>query len=145
VALLLLTTALYWARNKFDPVRALVFDYGQQHRVEVTLAKKAAAGLAVECDVVPLPLRGLLRSALLADGRPIPASLDEARRMNGSDLRPAHGPGLPIVNIGGIRVQARRYERRCTGSVTDQQRKCDLEKIQRTVIESQQDRSVWQQ
>ena len=34
------TTALYWARNKFDPVRALVFDYGQQHRIEVAMAKK---------------------------------------------------------------------------------------------------------
>ncbi|MCU0236308.1 MAG: 7-cyano-7-deazaguanine synthase QueC [Acidobacteria bacterium] len=83
------TTALYWARNKFDPVRALVFDYGQQHRVEVTLAKKAAAGLGVECDVVPLPLRGLLRSALLADGRSIPASLAEARSR----------PGLPATYV----------------------------------------------
>ena len=83
------TTALYWARNKFDPVRALVFDYGQQHRIEVAMAKKVAAGLKVDCDVVPLPLRGLLRSALLADGLPIPGSLAEARGL----------PGLPATYV----------------------------------------------
>jgi len=83
------TTALYWALNKFEPVRALVFDYGQRHRVEVAMAKKVAASLDVGSDVVPLPLRGLLRSALLADGRPIPESLDEARGL----------PGLPATYI----------------------------------------------
>ena len=29
------TTALYWAQKKRDDVRALTFDYGQRHRVEV--------------------------------------------------------------------------------------------------------------
>jgi len=77
------TTALYWARGDFDPVRALIFDYGQQHRIEVEMAKKIAAGLAVAYDVVALPLRNLLSSALLADGRPIPASLAEARKEPG--------------------------------------------------------------
>jgi 7-cyano-7-deazaguanine synthase len=77
------TTALYWARKRFAPLRALVFDYGQRHRVEVRMAKAIAAGLKVECVVVKLPLQGLLRSALLADGRPIAASLAESRREPG--------------------------------------------------------------
>jgi 7-cyano-7-deazaguanine synthase len=78
------TTALHWALRKFAPVRALTFDYGQQHRVEVEMARKIAAGLRVTWDVVVLPLRGLLRSALLADGRPIAATLAESRNEAGA-------------------------------------------------------------
>jgi 7-cyano-7-deazaguanine synthase len=78
------TTALYWARKRFDPVHALVFDYGQLHRVEVEMARKIAAGLMVECEVASLPLRGLLRSALLEEGKPIAASLAESRKEAGA-------------------------------------------------------------
>jgi 7-cyano-7-deazaguanine synthase len=83
------TTALYWARGKFAPLRALVVDYGQQHRIEVEMAKKIAAGLEVAVDVVALPLQNLLASALLADGRPIPPSLAAARKE----------PGLPSTYV----------------------------------------------
>lgn len=78
------TTALYWARDKFDPLRALIVDYGQQHRIEVEMAKKIADGLAITYDVVTLPLRNLLSSALLADGRSIPESLAVARQEPGA-------------------------------------------------------------
>lgn len=78
------TTALYWARGRFDPVRALIIDYGQQHRIEVEMAKKIASELAVVHDVVTLPLQSLLRSALLADGRAIPESLAAARKEPGA-------------------------------------------------------------
>jgi len=77
------TTALCWARRRFDPVQALVFDYGQRHRIEVEMARRAAAALGVACDVAGLPLQGLLESALLDDGRPIAASLAESRREPG--------------------------------------------------------------
>lgn len=77
------TTALHWALERFAPVHALVFAYGQRHRVEVAMAQKIAAGLSVECDVAELPLQGLLTSALLDDGRPIAASLAESRREPG--------------------------------------------------------------
>ncbi|HUU06045.1 MAG TPA: 7-cyano-7-deazaguanine synthase QueC [Patescibacteria group bacterium] len=77
------TTALYWAREKFAPLRALIVDYGQQHRIEVEMAEKIAAGLAVAYDVVTLPLRNLLGSALLADGRSIPESLAASRQEPG--------------------------------------------------------------
>lgn len=78
------TTALHWARQRFDPVRALTVDYGQRHRIEVDMAKKIASGLAVVHDVVMLPLQNLLRSALLADGRAIPESLAAARQQPGA-------------------------------------------------------------
>jgi 7-cyano-7-deazaguanine synthase len=83
------TTALHWARKLFTPVRALVFDYGQRHRIEVEMAEKIAAGLAVAYDVAVLPLREILNSALLAGGRAIAESLAQARRE----------PGLPATYV----------------------------------------------
>ncbi|MCJ7525474.1 MAG: 7-cyano-7-deazaguanine synthase QueC [Candidatus Aminicenantes bacterium] len=77
------TTTLYWARKKFAPLRALIVDYGQQHRIEVEMAKKIAAGLAIAYDVVTLPLETLLSSALLGDGRSIPESLAASRKEPG--------------------------------------------------------------
>lgn len=77
------TTTLYWARKKFAPLRALIVDYGQQHRIEVEMAKKIAAGLAIAYDVVTLPLKNLLSSALLGDGRSIPESLAASRKEPG--------------------------------------------------------------
>jgi 7-cyano-7-deazaguanine synthase len=73
------TTALHWALARFAPVWALVFDYGQMHRIEVEMAKRIAYGLGIGCEVAELPLQGLLRSALLADGRPIAPSLSASR------------------------------------------------------------------
>ena len=73
------TTALYWARERFAPLRALIVDYGQRHRIEVDMAKRIAASLAIAYDVAALPLRGLLDSALLDDGRPIAATLAASR------------------------------------------------------------------
>jgi len=77
------TTALYWARGRFAPLWTLIFDYGQLHHIEVEMAKRSAYNLGVGCEVVRLPLQGLVSSALLADGRPIAASLAESRREPG--------------------------------------------------------------
>jgi len=77
------TTALHWALKRFDPLWALVFDYGQLHRIEVEMAKRIAYGLGVGCEVLKLPLAGLLGSALLGDERPIASTLAESRREPG--------------------------------------------------------------
>ena len=37
------TTCLYWAKNKFDYVEAIGFDYGQRHGLELEFAKKIAS------------------------------------------------------------------------------------------------------
>ncbi len=36
------TTALYWAKTKFDEIHAVTFDYGQRHRRELESAEKIA-------------------------------------------------------------------------------------------------------
>ncbi len=77
------TTALHWALKKFDPLWALIFAYGQLHHIEVEMAKRIAYNLGVGCDVVQLPLPGLVNSALLGDDRPIAATLAASRREPG--------------------------------------------------------------
>ena len=38
------TTCLFWAKQRFDPILALAFDYGQRHRIELEAAR-------VVCDL----------------------------------------------------------------------------------------------
>ena len=34
------TTCLYWAKEKFDKIYAIGFDYGQKHKIEIEAAQK---------------------------------------------------------------------------------------------------------
>ena len=36
------TTCLYWTKQRFQPVLAIAFDYGQKHRVELDQARLIA-------------------------------------------------------------------------------------------------------
>ena len=36
------TTCLGWAKNHFDEVETITFDYGQKHRIEIAQAAKIA-------------------------------------------------------------------------------------------------------
>jgi len=58
------TTALAWALRRYDRVHALTFDYGQRHRVEIALARKAARRLGVPHAVLKVDLRQVGGSAL---------------------------------------------------------------------------------
>lgn len=50
------TTCLFWAKQHFDEVHAITFDYGQRHRIEIDAAIKVAemAGVASH-EIVPVP------------------------------------------------------------------------------------------
>lgn len=50
------TTCLYWARQKFEEVHAITFDYGQRHSIEIDAAKKIAELSGVKShEVVTVP------------------------------------------------------------------------------------------
>lgn len=55
------TTCLFWAKQRYDEVHAITFDYGQRHKLEIEAARKVAgmAGVASH-EVVELP--GILKS-----------------------------------------------------------------------------------
>ena len=60
------TTCLFWARQRFAPVLALAFDYGQRHRTELAAARVVCDLAGVPLTVLPLTiLRDLGGSALI--------------------------------------------------------------------------------
>jgi len=48
------TTCLYWAKQKFDEVHAITFDYGQRHRREIEAATTIAAFAGVGHEIIEL-------------------------------------------------------------------------------------------
>jgi 7-cyano-7-deazaguanine synthase len=62
------TTALFWARARSDDVRALTFDYGQRHKVEVRMARATARRVGVPHTVLKIDLTQIGGSAL-TDGK----------------------------------------------------------------------------
>ena len=68
------TTALAWALQRYGPVNALTFDYGQKHRVEIGLARKAARRMGVPHAVLKVDLRQIGGSALTDPQIPLPRS-----------------------------------------------------------------------
>ena len=48
------TTCLYWAKQRFEQVFALTFDYGQRHRLELESARRIAEMAGVNQEVIEL-------------------------------------------------------------------------------------------
>ncbi len=62
------TTALYWAKKRYEKVVAVSFDYGQRHRIELECAKKIAEMAGVEHEIIDAKfINALAPSALTRD------------------------------------------------------------------------------
>lgn len=59
------TTCLYWAKENFDEVQAIGFDYGQKHRIE--LQQAAAIAKVAQVPFRVIDIRGLLSGSALID------------------------------------------------------------------------------
>jgi 7-cyano-7-deazaguanine synthase len=108
------TTALYWAKRRFDEVHALSFDYNQRHRVELEAAKQIArmAGCATH-RVMEAPLSMLgVRSALTEHQAPLTASggLQDDEAPNGLPSSFVPGRNLFFLTMAGIRAAALRAQ-----------------------------------
>lgn len=69
------TTCLFWAQQRFAPLFALAFDYGQRHRIELEAAQVICDLAGVPLTVLPLMiLRDLGGSALIGSSATIQAS-----------------------------------------------------------------------
>ena len=50
------TTCLFWAKERFEEVEAVTFDYGQRHHQEIECAKKIAEELGVKHHILDMSL-----------------------------------------------------------------------------------------
>ncbi len=80
------TTALHWALRKRGAARALTFDYGQRHRVEIRMARRTCRRLGVPLDALKVDLGAIGGSALTDPAIPVPAG-----------RRAVHSPAGPPV------------------------------------------------
>ena len=85
------TTCLFWAKQQFDEVEAISFDYGQRHRLELEIAAKIAQKASVPLRILKLDMLGQITNNALTnpdldvetdkpDNRP-PNTLVEGRNM----------------------------------------------------------------
>ena len=81
------TTALFWAKDQFDHILAISFDYGQRHAVELRQAARIAELAAVEWREVDM--KGLLGNSALTD----PARDMNARHPQNASLPASFVPG----------------------------------------------------
>lgn len=66
------TTALYWSLARYDKVQALTFDYGQRHRLEISMARSLAEKLNVPQTILRLDLNQIGGSSLTDKNIPLP-------------------------------------------------------------------------
>ncbi|MFJ7979901.1 7-cyano-7-deazaguanine synthase QueC [Lysinibacillus xylanilyticus] len=50
------TTCLFWAKERFEEVEAVTFDYGQRHRLEIECAKVIAGELGIKHHILDMSL-----------------------------------------------------------------------------------------
>jgi 7-cyano-7-deazaguanine synthase len=61
------TTCLYWAKQRFEVVESLTFDYGQRHRIEIDCARAVADFAGVGNTLLPLNTLSALGGNSLTD------------------------------------------------------------------------------
>ncbi|MFW6140111.1 MAG: 7-cyano-7-deazaguanine synthase QueC [Acidobacteriota bacterium] len=66
------TTALFWAKEKYDKVHALTFDYGQRHRIEIKLSKHLIDKTDIPQTVLTIDLTQIGGSSLTDKNIPVP-------------------------------------------------------------------------
>lgn len=69
---------LHWARRKFGTVRALSFDYGQRHRVELEAAQELARATDTEHRILHLDLAQFGGSSLTDMSQAVPQAAADA-------------------------------------------------------------------
>ena len=63
------TTCLFWAKNHFDSVTAIAFNYGQRHVSELTAAKQIAEQAGVPLNIFNLDLLSSVSHNSLTDSK----------------------------------------------------------------------------
>lgn len=107
------TTALYWARTRYDEVEAVSINYGQRHAIELGYAQNTCEQLGIRHDVLAAQSLGLvLTGSALTDSVEVPHGHYEAENMLSTVVPNRNAIMLNIV--AGIAV-ARGAEAIVTG------------------------------
>ena len=106
------TTALFWAKRKFDKVFAVIIDYGQKHRVEIESAKKIADIANVDYNIIPVPFFAQLGDSSLTG----PGNVSDAHNLN-PNLPSSFVPGRNIIfmTVAAMVAYKLGYENVVTG------------------------------
>jgi 7-cyano-7-deazaguanine synthase len=83
------TTALYWALDRSEKVFPLTFDYGQRHKVEISMSRKICRKLRLPQTILKIDLSQIGGSALTDTQVPLP-EFDRTEEI---------GPGLPLTYV----------------------------------------------
>lgn len=83
------TTALYWAKTSYGKVAALSFDYGQRHKVELTLARRLTRRLQIPHPILRIDLRQIGGSSITDIKIPLP------RFKQADEIE----PGVPLTYV----------------------------------------------
>jgi 7-cyano-7-deazaguanine synthase len=73
------TSVLYWAKNNYDEVFAMIFDYDQKHNIETKMAKKIVEKLNIKYKLINFSLKDISLSALIDEEKTIPESLSKSK------------------------------------------------------------------
>jgi 7-cyano-7-deazaguanine synthase len=103
------TTCLFWAREKFDEVHVVTFDYGQRHRIEIDAARKVAemAGVASH-EVVEVP-NCLISSSPLTSGNEL-EKYENIKQMDKTIGNRREKTFVPMRNALFLTISANRAE-----------------------------------
>ena len=101
------TTCLYWAKENFDEVYAIGFDYGQMHKAELQQALKISEKAGVNYEI--LNVKGLLAPSSLTEhsnhnekskiNDELPASFTAGRNLLFLTVASSYGSNLGITDI----------------------------------------------
>lgn len=97
------TTCLYYARAHYAPVKAVAFDYGQRHRIELEAAATVAEGAGVDLAIFKVSaLREMAASGLTNPDIEIAADARDTGNTYAADrgLPSSFVPGRNLILLG---------------------------------------------
>jgi 7-cyano-7-deazaguanine synthase len=99
------TTCLYWAKQKFESVRAITFSYGQRHAIELESARQIAKLVGIEHDLIELGSVFARLSSLTDEDQKIPvAKNDDASSNNARQESATTAAELPSTFVPGRNI-----------------------------------------
>ncbi len=63
------TTCLFWGLSRFKSMKAVTFNYGQLHLVEVEQAQKICKDINIHHQIIDIPIKELVKNCSLTDNK----------------------------------------------------------------------------